>query len=60
MAGDDWLTLTEAAALLGLSVRTLDRWAKAGRLRSTVSADGKILLLRQQIEEIAGWQEGKA
>ena len=56
MPDDDWLTLVEAAAILGFSVGTLERWARAGRLRGTISEDGKLLLLREQIEEIARWQ----
>jgi len=40
MGEDDWLTLVEAAGLLGLSVRTIDRWARAGRLRRAVSETG--------------------
>jgi excisionase family DNA binding protein len=60
MGEDDWLTLVEAAGLLGLSVRTLDRWIRAGRLRGAVSENGKLLLSRQQIEEMVRGQQGHA
>ncbi len=37
---DDWLTLAEAATLLGVSQRTVRRWADRGLLRVTRSPSG--------------------
>lgn len=37
---DDWLTLAEAAALLGMSQRTVRRWADRGLLPMTRSPSG--------------------
>ena len=34
------LTLAEAAKMLGISPATLERWARAGRIASQVSAGG--------------------
>ena len=39
--GSEQLTLAEAAEWLGITPRTLERWAKAGRIPSTVTAAGE-------------------
>ncbi len=39
-AEDDWLTLAEAATLLGMSQRTVRRWADRGLLPMTRSPSG--------------------
>ncbi len=36
----DELSLAEAARWLGIAPRTLERWAKAGKVPSTVTAEG--------------------
>ncbi|MBU1089753.1 helix-turn-helix domain-containing protein [Patescibacteria group bacterium] len=51
----DFYTTTreEAAALLGISTRTLDRYTKRGKLRAKLSADRKILIHVKDLEKIA-------
>ncbi|MCK5471852.1 helix-turn-helix domain-containing protein [Candidatus Gracilibacteria bacterium] len=51
----DFFTTTreEAAKLLGVSTRTLDRYTKRGKLRVKLSADRKILIHAKDLEKIA-------
>lgn len=39
-ADDDWLTLSEASRLLGVSAATIRRWSDAGRLRAFTTPGG--------------------
>lgn len=43
------LTLAEAARLLGVLPRTLERWASAERIPSTVMADGQRMFRRSEL-----------
>lgn len=46
--GED-LTLTEAARMLGVSPKTLLRWATSGRIPSTVTSDGRRMFRRSDL-----------
>ncbi len=58
-AKHDPITVAEAAALTGRSYRTVQRWVDAGRLAvigritKTPGPGGKILLDREEVEELA-------
>ena len=43
------LTLAEAARLLGMPPKTLERWARAGRIASTVMASGQRVFGRSDL-----------
>lgn len=43
------LTLAEAAQLLGMTPSTLERWAKAGMISSTVTASGQRMFRRSEL-----------
>lgn len=43
------LTLSQAAAWLGLPPRTLERWARNGRIPSTVTATGVRIFSRGEL-----------
>jgi excisionase family DNA binding protein len=49
---DDWLSIGEAASLLGLSVKTLRRYDESGRLRATRSPSGHRRYRRSQIDDV--------
>ncbi len=51
---DDWLTLVEAASLLGVSPRTLSRWADEGWLPVTRTPSGDRRFRRADIEGTGG------
>ena len=55
MADDhpEHLTLYEAAQMLGMSPATLERWARAGRIASHVSASGLRIFRRDDVLAIA-------
>ncbi len=46
--GED-LTLTQAAKMLGVSPKTLLRWATSGRIPSTVTSDGRRMFRRSDL-----------
>ncbi|MDQ3978112.1 MAG: helix-turn-helix domain-containing protein [Actinomycetota bacterium] len=46
---DEFLTLAEAAALLGMSPLVIERWAREGRLPSAVTAEGSRLFRREDL-----------
>jgi excisionase family DNA binding protein len=45
----DYLSIGGAAEWLGVSVRTLQRWVRDGRIPSEVAPDGSRVLRRSQI-----------
>lgn len=49
------LTLAEAAAWVGVSPRTLDRWAEAGRIPSSVTVMGLRTFRRDELRKRAVW-----
>jgi excisionase family DNA binding protein len=49
---DDFLTTTDAAAMLGVSDETVRRWVEAGRLRHIRLPSGQIRFRREDIEAI--------
>lgn len=51
--GADWLPPREAAAMLGISPKTLARWADEGRLPCLVTLGGHRRFSRQAIEQLA-------
>ena len=54
MPSDDepeYLSLAEAAAIFGVSERTLERWTRAGRIPSEVTEDGRRILRRAEVAE---------
>ena len=50
----DLLTSTEAARALGVSVDTLRRWDRAGRIRTRRDAANRRLVPRTEIERLRG------
>ena len=54
------MTLAEAARVLGVSPRTLRRWARAGRIDGTRTPQGTWLLRRDAVERIARGIEGES
>ena len=50
----DLLTSTEAARALGVSVDTLRRWDRAGRIRTQRDAANRRLVPRAEIERLRG------
>lgn len=53
VGNDEYVTLTDAARLLGISVLTLNRWARQGRIPSEISEHGSRILLRADLARIA-------
>ncbi len=58
------LTLTQAARMLGVSPKTLLRWATSGKIPSTVTSDGRRMFRRTDLlkrsvsmDELRGEQE---
>ena len=47
----DYLSLAEAAEMFGVSVRTLERWTRDGRIPSEVFEDGRRILRRADVAE---------
>jgi excisionase family DNA binding protein len=52
-AGDDYLTPAEAAGILGVSPKTVSRWADAGLLRCIVTLGGHRRFEPGVIQEVA-------
>ncbi len=52
-AGDDYLTPAEAAGILGVSPKTVSRWADAGLLRCIVTLGGHRRFEPEVIQEVA-------
>jgi excisionase family DNA binding protein len=48
-SGDDWLTIGEAASVLGLSIKTLRRYDEAGRLKAVRTPGGQRRYRRSQV-----------
>ncbi len=44
-----WLSLSDAAHLLGFAPRTLERWVRAGRIGSELTHDGRRVLRRVEV-----------
>lgn len=61
MTNLDLITTTEAAAILGVDVVTVRRWADEGKLEivATIGTVGKRLLDRAEVERLAEEREGK-
>lgn len=52
-APEAWITAREAAALLpGVTVRTLQRWAAAGKVPSATLPSGHRRFLRSDVEQL--------
>jgi excisionase family DNA binding protein len=51
---DDLINPADAAAALRVSVQTLSRWVRDGKMPATATADGKRVFSRAAIREIAG------
>ncbi|MDQ3898244.1 MAG: helix-turn-helix domain-containing protein [Actinomycetota bacterium] len=49
----EYITVKDAAELLGVSPGTLHRWARQGRVRSELKDDGTRLLLKAEVVRIA-------
>ncbi|MCB9595898.1 MAG: helix-turn-helix domain-containing protein [Sandaracinaceae bacterium] len=47
-----WLTRLEAAAIAGVSVRTLRRWISYGYIRASKPAGGRVLVDRGVLREL--------
>ena len=54
------LTTAEAAQRLGISVTTLNRWAKSGAIRVAVQAPGRTGVRLYDEDEIAARENGDA
>ncbi len=52
-AGDDYLTPGQAAGILGVSPKTVSRWADAGLLRCVVTLGGHRRFEANVIQEVA-------
>jgi len=53
MAQRDVMTPAEASEVLGVSPRTLSRWAREGRIRAIVTLGGHRRFIRTEIEAVA-------
>lgn len=53
----EYVTLIDAAQIVGISPATLNRWAQDGRIPSVVTKDGGRLLLKAGLDEVAVNQE---
>ncbi|AMS03118.1 excisionase and transcriptional regulator [Gordonia phage Obliviate] len=51
-AADDRLSVGEAAGLIGISVDTLKRWERAGRISSTRTPTGHRRFRRSDVEAL--------
>jgi excisionase family DNA binding protein len=47
----EYLTIVDAARVAGLSVRTLRRWVREGRIPSDVAPDGTLVIRRSELIE---------
>lgn len=56
----DYITVVDAAAILGMSPGILDRWARQGRVRSELTANGTRILLRAEIVNMAVGPDDRA
>jgi molybdopterin-binding protein len=54
MASDEGLLLGDAARAIGVSVDTLRRWERAGKLRTTRDAANRRRVPRREIERVSG------
>jgi excisionase family DNA binding protein len=48
----EYMTVMDAAELLGVSPDTLHRWARQGRFRSELKDDGTRLVLKDEVVRI--------
>ncbi len=53
------MTLAEAARVLGVSPRTLRRWARVGRIDGTRTPEGNWRLRRDAVARMARGMEGQ-
>ncbi len=58
--GDEYLTTTQAARLLGVSPRTVSRWADEGRIAYLVTLGGHRRIARSVVEQTRALMEGDA
>ena len=49
----EYVTLVDAAQIVGISPATLNRWAQEGRIHSVVTKDGGRLLLKAALDQVA-------
>lgn len=52
LAEKPFLSIPEAAALLDVSVNSVRRWVKAGRLRANPLPSGRMRIWREDVEAI--------
>src|SRR3954470_11464605 len=57
---DDWLTLQDASAMLGVATSTLRRWGDAGRVPMKRTLGGHRRFARDEIARLAGRQASRA
>lgn len=50
----EFLSLTEAADILGVSTATIRNWMKSGHLHATVSANSRMILSRSEVLQTVG------
>ena len=48
----EYMTVTDAAEVLGVSPNTLHRWARQGKVRSELKDDGTRLLVKAEVVRI--------
>ena len=61
MPSDDsgeYVTLVDAAQMAGISLATLDRWVREGRIPSEVNAEGARLVLKAELIRVTVSREG--
>jgi excisionase family DNA binding protein len=56
----EWLSASQAGALLGVHARTVGRWIRAGRLRGRFTEGGHVRVRREDVERLAVDQETRA
>jgi predicted site-specific integrase-resolvase len=54
----EYVTLIDAAHIAGISLATLDRWAREGRIASEVTPKGARLVLKAELIRITVNREG--
>jgi excisionase family DNA binding protein len=59
-SSDDWLTLQDASAMLGVAPSTLRRWGDAGRVPMKRTLGGHRRFARAEIARLAGHQAERA
>ncbi len=52
--GDEWLTVSQAAAILGVGTATVRRWTASGQLRAFVTPGGHRRYRRMDVLALAG------